>query len=117
MFGLYAAGIASALGVSCIFNRLFWRQDPTDPFMLELPDYKRPVLRNLALGLWQRAQIFLTRAGTTIFSMMVVIWFLCSVPPPPADAAGGATGRRSTIASPRALARRSSRCCVRSASI
>src|SRR5438552_13889569 len=86
MFGLYAAGIASALGVSCIFNRLFWRQDPTDPFMLELPDYKRPVLRNVALGLLTRAQIFLRRAGTTIFAMMVVIWFLCSVPPTPVDA-------------------------------
>jgi len=85
MFGLYAAGIAAALGMSWVFNRLLWRRDPSDPFMLELPDYKRPVLKNLALGLLQRGQIFLHRAGTTIFSMMVVIWFLCSVPPAPAD--------------------------------
>jgi len=86
MFGLYAAGIAAALGMSWVFNRLLWRRDPSDPFMLELPDYKRPVLKNLALGLLQRGQIFLHRAGTTIFAMMVVIWFLCSVPPAPADA-------------------------------
>jgi len=86
MFGLYAAGIAAALGMSWVFNRLLWRRDPSDPFMLELPDYKQPVLKNLALGLLQRGQIFLHRAGTTIFSMMVVIWFLCSVPPAPADA-------------------------------
>jgi len=86
MLGLYAAGITGALGVSWVFNRLLWRRDPSDPFMLELPDYKRPVLKNLALGLMQRGQIFLHRAGTTIFSMMVVIWFLCSVPPAPADA-------------------------------
>jgi ferrous iron transport protein B len=86
MFGLYAAGIAAALGMSWVFNRLLWRRDPSDPFMLELPDYKKPVLKNLALGLLQRGQIFLHRAGTTIFSMMVVIWFLCSVPPAPADA-------------------------------
>jgi ferrous iron transport protein B len=86
MFGLYAAGIAGALGMSWVFNRLLWRRDPSDPFMLELPDYKRPVLKNLALGLLQRGQIFLHRAGTTIFAMMVVIWFLCSVPPAPADA-------------------------------
>ena len=90
MFGLYAAGIAAALGMSWVFNRLLWRRDPSDPFMLELPDYKRPVLKNLALGLLQRGQIFLHRAGTTIFSMMVVIWFLCSVPPAPADATGPA---------------------------
>src|SRR6516165_4873108 len=86
MFGLYAAGIVAALGMSWVFNRLLWRRDPSDPFMLELPDYKRPVLKNLALGLLQRGQIFLHRAGTTIFAMMVVIWFLCSVPPAPADA-------------------------------
>ena len=86
MFGLYAVGIASALGMSWVFNRLMWRHDPSDPFMLELPDYKRPVMKNLALGLLQRGQIFLHRAGTTIFAMMVVIWFLCSVPPAPADA-------------------------------
>jgi ferrous iron transport protein B len=86
MFGLYTAGIASALGMSWVFNRFLWRREPSDPFMLELPDYKRPVLRNIALGLVQRGQIFLKRAGTTIFAMMVVIWFLCSVPPGPPDA-------------------------------
>ena len=87
MFGLYTAGIASALGMSWVFNRFLWRREPSEPFMLELPDYKRPVLRNIALGLVQRGQIFLKRAGTTIFAMMVVIWFLCSVPPAPPDAA------------------------------
>ena len=90
MFGLYAAGIVSALGVSWLFNRLLWRRYRSDPFLLELPDYKRPVLKNVALCLLQRAQIFLRRAGTTIFSMMVVIWFLCSVPPAPSDAPGPA---------------------------
>src|SRR5690349_17634873 len=91
MFGLYTAGIASALGMSWVFNRLLWRQEPSEPFMLELPDYKRPVLRNIALGLLQRGQIFLRRAGTTIFAMMVVIWFLCSVPPAPPPGLGDAT--------------------------
>src|ERR1700740_749144 len=86
MFGLYTAGIASALGMSWVFNRFLWRREPSAPFMLELPDYKRPVLRNIALGLVQRGQIFLKRAGTTIFAMMVVIWFLCSVPPAPPGA-------------------------------
>ena len=87
MFGLYTAGIASALGMSWVFNRFLWRRESSEPFMLELPDYKRPVLRNIALGLVQRGQIFLKRAGTTIFAMMVVIWCLCSVPPAPPDAA------------------------------
>ena len=42
MFGLYAAGIVSALGVSFIANHFFWRENTTPPFMLELPDYKLP---------------------------------------------------------------------------
>ncbi|MGC2203919.1 MAG: ferrous iron transporter B [Stellaceae bacterium] len=90
MFGLYTAGIAAALGMSWVFNRFLWRHEPSEPFMLELPDYKRPRLRNIALGVLQRGQIFLRRAGTTIFAMMVVIWFLCSVPPAPPQALGDA---------------------------
>jgi len=90
MFGLYPAGIAGALGMSWIFNRFLWRHEPNEPFMLELPDYKWPRLRNIALGLLQRGQVFLRRAGTTIFAMMVVIWFLCSVPPAPSQAVGDA---------------------------
>ena len=86
MFGLYAVGIASALGVSFIFKRLVWRNSPAEPFMLELPDYKRPSPRSIFFGLTQRARIFLRRAGTTILAMMMVIWFLASVPRPPADA-------------------------------
>ncbi|MBL6457207.1 ferrous iron transport protein B [Belnapia sp. T6] len=86
MFGLYAAGIASALAMSFAFKRLLWRGQPTEPFMLELPDYKWPRPLNLALGLWQRAKAFLRRAGTIILAMMVVIWFLSSVPRPPEGA-------------------------------
>ena len=49
-----------------------------------------PGLRNLVLGLWERARIFLRRVGTIIFSLMVVLWFLSSYPAPPADATGPA---------------------------
>jgi ferrous iron transport protein B len=86
MFGLYTAGIAAALGVSFVAKYLFWRRQPSPPFMLELPDYKMPRLRSVALGLWTRAKIFLKRAGTTIFTMMVVIWVLATFPRPPEGA-------------------------------
>ena len=86
MFGLYAAGIISALAVSAVAKFVFWRDDPTPPFMLELPDYKLPQPRSVLIGLYMRAKMFLTRAGTTIFSMMVLIWFLASFPRPPAGA-------------------------------
>jgi len=90
MFGLYAAGIVSALGVSFVANHFFWRENTTPPFMLELPDYKLPRVRSVAIGLYTRAMMFLKRAGTTIFSMMVMIWFLASFPRPPEGAAGPA---------------------------
>ncbi|MEO6381327.1 MAG: ferrous iron transporter B [Nitrobacter sp.] len=86
MFGLYAVGIASALTVSFVANHFFWRESATPPFMLELPDYKLPQLRSVLMNLYQRAMAFLQRAGTTIFSMMVLIWFLASFPRPPAGA-------------------------------
>ena len=86
MFGLYASGIAGALAVSFVIKRVFWRGEPGEPFMLELPDYKLPRIKSLAIGLWTCATIFLKRAGTTILSMMVLIWFLASFPRPPAGA-------------------------------
>jgi ferrous iron transport protein B len=86
MFGLYTAGIVSALGVSFLVKFFMWRDYEPAPFMLELPDYKLPRLRSIALGVYVRAKIFLQRAGTTIFSMMVLIWFLASFPRPPAGA-------------------------------
>jgi ferrous iron transport protein B len=86
MFGLYAIGIFSALAVSFVSNHFVWREHPTPPFMLELPDYKLPRPRSVLIGLFMRAKIFLVRAGTTIFSMMVLIWFLASFPRPPEGA-------------------------------
>jgi len=86
MFGLYAIGIFSALAVSFVANHFFWRESATPPFMLELPDYKLPQFRSVAIALYQRVKAFLYRAGTTIFSMMVLIWFLASFPRPPLGA-------------------------------
>jgi ferrous iron transport protein B len=86
MFGLYAAGIASALGVSFVIKFFMLRDYAPAPFMLELPDYKLPRAGSIAIGIYTRAKMFLQRAGTTIFSMMVLIWFLASFPLPPAGA-------------------------------
>src|SRR5712671_755105 len=86
MFGLYAAGISSALGVSFVIKFFMLRDYAPAPFMLELPDYKMPRARSIAIGVYTRAKMFLQRAGTTIFSMMVLIWFLASFPLPPAGA-------------------------------
>ena len=86
MFGLYTVGIASALAVSFVVKRLIWRGKPGEPFMLELPDYKLPQIKSVAIGLWMRATIFLKRAGTIILSMMILIWVLATFPQPPEGA-------------------------------
>jgi ferrous iron transport protein B len=89
LFGLYVAGVASACGVAWLFKRL-WLKNGYQPLMLELPPYRWPAVRTLALGLWERMQIFLRRVGTIIFALMVVLWFLSSYPTPPAGATGPA---------------------------
>ena len=89
LFVLYVAGVVSAMGVAWVIKRV-WIKRRYQPLMLELPPYRMPSLRNLTLGLWERAGIFLKRVGGIIFSLMVVLWFLSSFPAPPAGATGPA---------------------------
>lgn len=86
MFGLYVAGIVSALAVSFAVKMMFWRREPSPPFMLELPDYKMPRPKSVLIGLYTRGRIFLKRAGTTIFMATVAIWILATFPGAPAGA-------------------------------
>ncbi len=85
MFGLYAAGILSALGVSFITRRLLWR-GAVEPFLMELPAYKLPDPLNVIRSLYLRGKIFITRAGTIILPMMILVWFLSSFPGAPVGA-------------------------------
>ena len=85
MFGLYATGILSALGVSFVTRKLFWR-GAVEPFLMELPAYKAPDPMNVARSLYLRGKIFITRAGVIILPLMVAVWFLSSFPGAPAGA-------------------------------
>jgi ferrous iron transport protein B len=89
LFALYSAGVLSAMAVAFVLKKTVMRAS-YQPLLLELPEYRLPVLRNLALGLWERVRIFLGRVGTIILSLMVVLWFLASFPAPPAGATGPA---------------------------
>ena len=89
LFALYVAGIASALGVAYVMKRL--RGDSNEhALLLELPSYRLPYPRDIAIGLWERTQVFLRRVGTIILSLTVLLWFLSSFPAPPAGAADAA---------------------------
>ena len=89
MFGLYAAGIVSALAVSFVIRKVFWR-GLSEPFMMELPTYKQPDPANVARNVLLRGQIFISRAGRIILPLMVVVWFIAVFPGPPAGAVGPA---------------------------
>jgi ferrous iron transport protein B len=89
LFALYVAGVLSAMGVAWLLKRV-WMKSSYQPLMLELPPYRLPGLRNLALGLWERARIFLRRVGTIIFALTVVLWALSTWPAPPDGATGAA---------------------------
>ncbi len=85
LFILYFAGIFSAMAVAWVIKR-FMGANSHQPLMLELPSYHWPHLRNLAMGLWERAKIFLVRVGTVILALMVLLWFLSSFPGAPEGA-------------------------------
>jgi len=85
MFGLYATGILSALAISFLTRRLFWR-GAVEPFLMELPTYKAPDPENVLRNLLLRAKIFIERAGRIIFPLTILIWFLSSYPGAPAGA-------------------------------
>ncbi|MXO73474.1 FeoB small GTPase domain-containing protein [Alteraurantiacibacter buctensis] len=79
LFGLYVAGIVGAMLAALVLRRTVTK-GAASGFIMEMPKYQWPPLGDLLLGLWQRAWIFLRRAGTIIFTVTVVLWLLLSFP-------------------------------------
>lgn len=85
LFVLYVAGIVSALAVAWFIK--YMRKDKSEhALLMELPSYRMPSVRNIAIGLWERALIFLRRVTTIILSLTVLLWFLTTFPGPPEGA-------------------------------
>lgn len=85
LFALYAAGIFSALVMSWVMKK--WRRDKSEhPLMLELPSYRIPHPRDLAVGLYERGMIFLKRVGGIILALTILLWVLLSFPGAPENA-------------------------------
>ena len=85
LFALYLAGILSALVMSWTMKK-FRRDKSEHPLMLELPSYRLPNPRDLLVGLYERAMIFLKRVGGIILSLTILLWFLLSYPGAPENA-------------------------------
>ncbi|HFB54715.1 MAG TPA: ferrous iron transporter B, partial [Hellea balneolensis] len=79
MLALYCAGIVFALLAALVLKKTVTKGN-VPPLLLELPSYKRPSMKDFGLGLWQRARIFMTRAGRIILPASIVVWFLSTFP-------------------------------------
>lgn len=79
LLGLYVFGIVAAMIVALVLRRSVTK-GAASGFIMELPKYQLPRPGDLLLGLWQRAWIFLRRAGTIIFMVTVVLWLLLNFP-------------------------------------
>jgi ferrous iron transport protein B len=79
MFGLYVSGVAGALMAAYVLRRGVLKGGGGG-FMMELPKYQWPPLKDVAIGLLTRAEIFLKRAGTIILGTTIILWALASVP-------------------------------------
>jgi ferrous iron transport protein B len=79
LFALFLSGIVGAIVVALVL-RLSVTKGEASGFIMELPKYQMPRLKDMAIGLWQRAVIFLRRAGTIIFMVTVVLWVLLNFP-------------------------------------
>ena len=89
LFALYIGGITSAMAVAWVAK--LGRSNLTrTPLLMELPSYRWPSLRSLALGLYERAMIFLRRVGGIILTVSIVLWFLASYPGAPEGITEGA---------------------------
>ncbi len=75
VFSLYILGISVAFLIGILFKSTIFKKDE-EPFIIELPEYNIPELKSLLLHTWEKAKGFLRKAGTIIFSMSVLIWFL-----------------------------------------
>jgi ferrous iron transport protein B len=79
LLSMYLLGIALALLMAWLLKKTLLR-GPTPILIMELPPYKRPLVRVVARHMWERAKLFLRRAGTVILGINILLWFLASYP-------------------------------------
>lgn len=92
LFILYTAGIASAALMSWLLTR-FRRgkiAQVSFPLLMELPTYRMPNIKHIVTELWSKVRAFLVQAGTVIFALSILLWFLVSFPAAPVGASGPA---------------------------
>jgi len=81
MLAMYLLGTVVALLMAWLFKKTLLKGE-TPMLIMELPPYKRPLLRVVARHMWDRARLFLRRAGTVILGINILLWFLATYPKP-----------------------------------
>src|SRR5206468_5820348 len=89
LFGMYCVGLIVAIPVAWLLKKTLLRGE-TPPFLIELPSYKTPDWKSVALMVYDRGKAFLVRAGTIILGVSIVVWALSYFPHPPEIAARNA---------------------------
>lgn len=79
LLSMYLLSIVACLGMAALFRGTFLKGNRT-PFVFELPPYRIPNLRSVFFVMWDRGKEFIYRAGTIIFTLSIVLWFLVSYP-------------------------------------
>jgi ferrous iron transport protein B len=81
MLSMYLLGLVAAMAMAALFKKTLLKSE-TPMLLLELPPYRRPVLRGILQRMWERGMIFLRRAGTVILALSIVLWALLTYPKP-----------------------------------
>lgn len=74
-YSLYLAGVLAAIGIALVLSRLD-KERAEGTLLIELPEYKSPNVRTIAIYVWEKVKDYLTKAGTTIFIASIILWFL-----------------------------------------
>jgi ferrous iron transport protein B len=97
MLSMYLLGIVVALVMAWIFKKTLLKGE-TPMLVMELPPYRRPVLKVVVRHTWDRAKLFLVRAGTVILGINILLWFLVSYPSHPEVRSDFAAKRKALLA-------------------
>lgn len=79
LFSIYLLGILLAVLVASIFRALVFKGE-TEPFVMEMPPYRRPTIKSMVIHMWERSLLYLRKAGTIILSVSILVWFLLNYP-------------------------------------
>jgi ferrous iron transport protein B len=83
VFAMYALGILVALGTGLVIKNTVYKSQPQSPFVMELPPYRLPRIKDVWGQMWERTRGFLVKSGTVILGVSVALWLLMALPAHP----------------------------------